>query len=212
MKIVSLQKTIYRKDVMEDENYQEIMNRDQEVFRFNQDIEQQRIFREMQSEPAPRRRGGWIVVLVFLAVVACAIFAFSAGAQTITFADPEVGLCALRNGDIDGDGVMSKAEADSLKSLNLTSYRTHMFQVKTYEDLALFPNLEKLWLGESHIDTVDLSKNWNLKFVCIQSDNLKAIVLAVGCTPKLAYPMHSGEIIVRRVLNPDAPGAMFFQY
>lgn len=150
--------------------------------------------------------------LFLIALLAYAFFALSAGAQNLTFADPNVERRALLNGDTDGDGHISRAEADSLKSLNLTQYRTDMFEVKTYEDLALFPNLEKLWLGESKIDTVDLTKNLKLQFVNIQSDNVKAIILAVGCTPKLAYPMHSGEILVKRVINPDAPGAMFFQY
>ena len=150
--------------------------------------------------------------VTLLVVVACALMAFGAEAQTLSFADSNVERRALLNGDTDGDGHISKAEADSLKSLNLTQYRTDMFVVKTYEDLALFPNLEKLWLGESGLEVVDLSKNWNLKFVGIQSDNVKTIILAVGCAPKLNYPMHSGEIIVKRVLNPDAPGAMFFSY
>ena len=150
--------------------------------------------------------------LMFFILSLCAFFAFGAGAQTLTFADRNVERRALLNGDTDGDGHISRAEADSLKSLNLTQYRTDMFVVSTYEDLALFPNLERLWLGESKIDTVDLSKNWNLQYVNIESDNVKTIILAVGCTPKLAYPMHSGEVIVKRVLNPDAPGAMFFQY
>ena len=54
---------------------------------------------------------------------------------------------------------ISKEEADSVKSLILTQYRTDMFEVSTYEDLANFPNLEKLWLGESKLETVDLSNN-----------------------------------------------------
>ncbi len=147
-----------------------------------------------------------------VALVVCALVALGAEAQTLTFADSNVERRALLKGDTDGDGRISKLEADSLKSLNLTQYRTDMFVVKTYDDLALFPNLEKLWLGESSLESVDLSKNWNLQFVAIQSDNLKTVVLAVGCAPKLNYPMHSGEIIVKRVLNPDAPGAMFFSY
>ncbi|MBQ2484747.1 MAG: hypothetical protein II519_05470 [Muribaculaceae bacterium] len=147
-----------------------------------------------------------------VALIVCALVALGAEAQTLTFADSNVERRALLNGDTDGDGHISKLEADSLKSLNLTQYRTDMFVVSTYEDLALFPNLEKLWLGESKLDTIDLTKNWKLQFVNIQSDNVKTIVLAVGCTPKLAYPMHSGEVLVKRVINPDAPGAMFFTY
>lgn len=149
-------------------------------------------------------------LMIVLLVVAC--FSFSAGAQVLTFADTNIERRALLNGDIDGDGHISKVEADSLKSLNLTQYRTDMFEVKTYDDLASFPNLEKLCLGESKVETVDLSNNWNLKFVDIQSDNVKTVILAVGCTPKISYPKHSGEILIKRVKNPNAPGSMFFPY
>lgn len=176
-----------------------------------QELEQLRINLEMMEDTKPSRKG-WIVVLIFFIISLCAFFAFKAGAQSLTFADRNIERRALLKGDTDGDGHISRVEADSVKSLILTQYRTDMFEVLTYEDLALFPNLEKLWLGESKLDTVDLSKNWNLKYVHIESDNVKVIILAVGCTPKLAYPMHSGEIIVRRIKNPDAPGAMFFQY
>ena len=186
--------------------------RQEELFRLEQELEQQRIIRETMDSDIKSSRNGWIVLVVFIALALCAIYSFKAGAQTLSFADRNIERRALLNGDTDGDGRISRAEADSLKSLNLTQYRTDMFEVTTYEDLALFPNLERLWLGESKVETVDLSKNWNLKYVNIESDNVKVIILAVGCTPKLAYPMHSGEIIVRRIKNPDAPGAMFFQY
>lgn len=176
-----------------------------------QELEQLRVNLEMMEDTKPSRKG-WIVVVIFFIISLCAFFAFKAGAQSLTFADHNIERRALLKGDTDGDGHISRVEADSVKSLILTQYRTDMFEVSTYEDLALFPNLEKLWLGESKLDTVDLSKNWNLKYVHIESDNVKVIILAVGCTPKLAYPMHSGEIIIRRIKNPDAPGAMFFQY
>ena len=176
-----------------------------------QELEQLRVNLEMMEDTKPSRKG-WIVVVIFFIISLCAFFAFKAGAQSLTFADRNIERRALLKGDTHGDGHISRVEADSVKSLILTQYRTDMFEVSTYEDLALFPNLEKLWLGESKLDTVDLSKNWNLKYVHIESDNVKVIILAVGCTPKLAYPMHSGEIIIRRIKNPDAPGAMFFQY
>ena len=176
-----------------------------------QELEQLRNNLEMMEDTKPGRKG-WIVVLIIFIISLCAFFAFKAGAQSLTFADRNIERRALLKGDTDGDGHISRVEADSVKSLILTQYRTDMFEVSTYEDLALFPNLEKLWLGESKLDTVDLSKNWNLKYVHIESDNVKVIILAVGCTPKLAYPMHSGEIIIRRIKNPDAPGAMFFVY
>ena len=177
------------------EQQQEIQQQQLEQLRIDQELEQFRIVREMEQETRPSKNG-WIVVLVFAIITACLFFAFSAKAQTLTFADRNIERRALINGDTDNDGHISKAEADSIKSLNLTQYRTDMFVVSTYEDLALFPNLEKVWLGESKLDTVDLSKNWKLNYVNIQSDNLKTLILAVGCTPKLGYPMHSGEILV----------------
>lgn len=172
---------------------------------------EQYVNQQIEGGTKSNRRGRKVPV-VFILIVFCLLDAFRVSAQSLTFADQNVERRALIHGDTDQDGKISKAEADSLKSLVLTQYRTDMFEVSTYEDLAKFPNLEKLWLGESKQDTVDLSKNWNLKFVHIESDNLKTLILAVGCTPKLAYPMHSGEVLIRRIKNPDAPGAMFFQY
>lgn len=198
--------------IMDEELYQQqIQQTQEEQNRIFREMEQSRLDREVMSGTKPSRRG-WMVVVTFIILAVCAILVFKAGAQTLTFADRNVERRALLKGDTDGDGQISRAEADSLKSLNLTQYRTDMFEVSTYEDLALFPNLEKLWLGETKLDTVDLSKNWNLQYINIESDNVKVIILAVGCAPKLAYPMHSGELLVRRILNPDAPGAMFFLY
>ncbi len=131
-----------------------------------QETEQNRINLEMQDDVKPSKNG-WKVVAAFIIIAIALFWAFSAKAQTTTFIDKHVEQCALRTGDTDGDGHISKAEADSLKLLNLTSYRTHMFRVESYEDLAKFPNLEKLWLGESLLDTVDISKNLNLKYVAI---------------------------------------------
>lgn len=193
------------------EQQQQIQQQQLEQLRIDQELEQLRIVREMEQETKPSKNG-WIVVLVFAIVMICLFFALSANAEPLHFADRNIERRALIKGDTDNDGHISKEEADSVKSLILTQYRTDMFEVSTYEDLAKFPNLEKLWLGESKLETVDLSNNWNLKYVHIESDNLKTLILAVGCVPKLAYPMHSGEVLIKRIKNPDAPGAMFFQY
>ena len=178
---------------------------------FDKRVEQPRIMLGVATATIPNQKR-WMELAALLIMFACFFITSNAVAQSLTFADKSVERRALLKGDTDNDGHISKAEADSLKSLVLTQYRTDMFEVSTYEDLAKFPNLEKLWLGESKLDTVDLSKNWNLKYVHIECDNLKTLILAVGCTPKLAYPMHSGEVLIKRIKNPDAPGAMFFQY
>lgn len=126
------------------------------------------------------------------------------------FKDPNVARRALKAGDQNGDGILSKTEADSLQVLNLGSYRIDPFEVQSYEDLVRFPNLKRVWLGESNLKEVDLSKNGKLEEVIIQSDSLKVLIIAVGCTPKIAYPVHSGEVIIRRVVNPDDPNAIWY--
>ena len=127
-----------------------------------------------------------------------------------SFADKNVGRRAILTGDRDKDGFLSKAEADSLQVLNLASYRIDPFDVLTYEDLVRFPNLKRVDLGESNLKEVDLSKNGKLEEVNIHSDSLQVLILSVGCTPKITYPVHSGEIIVRRVVNPDDPNAIWY--
>ena len=98
-----------------------------------QELEQLRINLEMMEDTKPSRKG-WIVVLIFFIISLCAFFAFKAGAQSLTFADRNIERRALLKGDTDGDGHISRVEADSVKSLILTQYRTDMFEVSTYEE------------------------------------------------------------------------------
>ncbi|MBP5571121.1 MAG: hypothetical protein J6X39_00390 [Bacteroidales bacterium] len=147
----------------------------------------------------------------FIVVLALLCVGFGAFAQTLKFADEEVLRCALHSGDRNGDGVLTKAEADSLTVLNLTSYRIHMFQVKTYEDLQKFPHLKKVWLGESNLPLVDLSMNYELEMVAVQSDELQTLVLAVGCYPQLVTPTREGSLVVKRVISPANPNSIWYQ-
>ena len=146
-----------------------------------------------------------------LLVFAMILLGSAAFAQELKFSDPEVLRCALKSGDINGDGVLSKAEADSLTVLNLTVYRIHIFEVKTYEDLQKFPNLRKVWLGESELEKVDLSANYLLEFVAVQSPRLRELVLAVGCCPQLVTPHSEGALTVRRVYNDNDPNSIWYR-
>lgn len=58
---------------------------------------------------------------------------------------------------------------------------------------------------------VDLSRNPKLEVIAIQSPNLKTVVIAVGSKPQFYFPTQSGEIVVRRVVNPDDPNAIWYQ-
>ena len=146
-----------------------------------------------------------------LFIIVLALLSFNTYAQKLQFSDPEVLRCALKSGDANGDGVLSKAEADSLTVLNLTVYRIHIFEVKTYEDLKKFPNLRKVWLGESELETVDLSANYKLEFVAVQSPRLQTLVLAVGCSPQLVTPHSEGTLTVKRVYNDNDPNSIWYR-
>jgi len=154
---------------------------------------------------------GWIIVLAFALIVAGLLFAWQASAQTPPYADEEVLRCALRSADANQDGVLSKEEEEALTELNLTAYRIHMFTVKSYEDLKRFPHLKKVWLGETDIAEVDLSANYELELVCVQSDETKVLTLAVGCYPKLITPTREGELTIRRRYSENNPNNIWLQ-
>lgn len=190
---------------------QEIDFQVQEQIRINQEIEQQRINREFMFDGKTTGKKGWIIVLAFAFIVAGLLFAWQASAQTPPYADEEVLRCALRSADANQDGVLSKEEEEALTELNLTAYRIHMFTVKSYEDLKRFPHLKKVWLGETDIAEVDLSANYELELVCVQSDETKVLTLAVGCYPKLITPSREGELTIRRRYSENNPNNIWLQ-
>ncbi len=105
---------------------------------FDKRVEQPRIMRGVATATIPNQKR-WMELAALLIMFACFFITSNAVAQSLTFADKSVERRALLKGDTDNDGHISKAEADSLKSLVLTQYRTDMFEVSTYEDLAKFP-------------------------------------------------------------------------
>lgn len=154
---------------------------------------------------------GWIIVLAFALIVAGLLIAWQASAQTPPYADAEVWRCALKSADANQDGVLSKEEEEALTELNLTSYRIHMFTVKSYEDLKRFPHLKKVWLGETQLADVDLRANYELELVCVQSDETKTLTLAVGCYPQLITPTREGELTIRRRYSENNPNNIWYK-
>ena len=176
------------------------------------EAEQIRITVENMHEAKPSKHG-WIVVLVFFLVFLGIFLTWRANAQIppVVFQDQEVGRCALNAADKNQDGILSKEEAEALTELNLTSYRIHMFEVTTYEDLKQFPHLKKVWLGESDITELDLSDNYELELVAVQSDSLQVLTLAVGCYPKLITPTREGVLTIRRVYSKNDPNIIWYR-
>jgi hypothetical protein len=196
-----------------------------EQMRINQEIEQQRINQEFMFADKTKGRNGWIVVVIFALILAGILVwwnasaqlppvrpaEYNAPAQDPPYADAEIWRCALKSADANQDGVLSKEEEEALTELNLTAYRIHMFTVKSYEDLKRFPHLKKVWLGETDIAEVDLTANYELELVCVQSDETKVITLAVGCYPQLITPTREGELTIRRRYSENNPNNIWYR-
>lgn len=141
----------------------------------------------------------------FLIIAILALTATSLKAQNDTalqFKDKRVQERAIKAGDANRDGILTKAEADSIKILNMMAYRIDMFQVSSYEDFVNFPNLEKVHLGYSDLETVDLSRNPKLEEIVIGDSSLKTLILAFGCNPKIIFPTLMEQLVIKRVACP----------
>ena len=97
--------------------------------------------------------------------------------------------------DADRDGMITEEEAKAATKLSLMNFRSFMRNIKSYEDLQKFPNLEYFHAGLTYSETVDVSCCPKLTELD-HSDcrMLKTIVLAKGCKPEIKYPVaYKGE-------------------
>ena len=115
---------------------------------------------------------------------------------TFKFKDDAIKDFCLRNKvDADKDGVISKEEAAAVTRLSLMNFKSFMRNIKSYEDLQNFPNLEYFHAGMTYLETIDLSCLPKLKELDLSDCRmLKTIVLAKGCKPEIKYPVaYKGE-------------------
>lgn len=107
------------------------------------------------------------------------------------FKDDAIKDFCLRNKvDTDKDGVISKEEAAAVTRLSLMNFKSFMRNIKSYEDLQNFPNLEYFHAGMTYLETIDLSCLPKLKELDLSDCRmLKTIVLAKGCKPEIKYPV-----------------------
>lgn len=104
-------------------------------------------------------------------------------------------FCLRNKVDADKDGVISKEEAAAVTRLSLMNFKSFMRNIKSYEDLQNFPNLEYFHAGMTYLETIDLSCLPKLKELDLSDCRmLKTIVLAKGCKPEIKYPVaYKGE-------------------
>lgn len=110
---------------------------------------------------------------------------------TFKFKDDAIKDFCLRNKvDADKDGVISKEEAAAVTRLSLMNFKSFMRNIKSYEDLQNFPNLEYFHAGMTYAETVDVSCCPKLTELDLSDCRmLKTVVLAKGCKPEIKYPV-----------------------
>ena len=104
-------------------------------------------------------------------------------------------FCLRNKVDVDKDGVISKEEAAAVTRLSLMNFKSFMRNIKSYDDLQYFPNLEYFHAGLNYLETIDLSCCPKLTEIDLSDSRmLKTIVLAKGCKPEIKYPVaYKGE-------------------
>lgn len=115
----------------------------------------------------------------------------------VPFADEGIKEFCLRNRKIDADqnGEISIDEAKAVTKLSLMNFKSFIRNIKSYEDLKYFPNLEYFHAGYTYAETLDLSCLKKLKELDVSDCRmLKTIILAKGCKPTIKYPVaYKGE-------------------
>ncbi len=115
----------------------------------------------------------------------------------LNFADEGFKAFCLRNKkiDTDKDGNITKEEAEAVTKLSLMSTRSFIVNIKSYEDLKYFPNLESFDAGFNYLETIDVSCCPKLKQLDLSDSRmLKTVVLAKDCKPEIRYPVaYKGE-------------------
>lgn len=95
----------------------------------------------------------------------------------------------------DKDNMITEEEAKAATRLSLMNFKSFIRNIKSYEDLKYFPNLEYFHAGYTYADTLDLSRLKKLKELDVSDCRmLKTIILAKGCKPTIKYPVaYKGE-------------------
>lgn len=101
--------------------------------------------------------------------------------------------------DTDGDGIVTSAEAENAKLLVLDK-GGRLNIIENYAFLQFFPNLEALSVGNTPLETIDLSANPHLKQLNLQNALwIKTLILAPEChLEEILYPYGIDSVDIER--------------
>ena len=118
--------------------------------------------------------------------------------EYLTFQCEGVYRRAVNAGDTDRDDMLTREEAAAIEALDLSSTRSDLFTVTTYEDLRYMPNLRRLWTGTTRLDRIDLSANTQLEWIYIESPSIKTLILDRSSMPEIVMKQEwMGEALPR---------------
>ena len=135
--------------------------------------------------------------LLALACVACSKTQ-KADEAVIRITDEDMFSQCFTICDTDSDGIVTVAEAEAAKVLILDK-GGRLNIIEDYAFLRSFPNLEALSVGNTTLETIDLSGNPHLKQLNLQNALwVSKIILAPDCNPEILYPAGIDSVTIER--------------
>lgn len=115
------------------------------------------------------------------------------------YGGPSAFATCFTNCDLNGDGLVSYAEAEKATRLIL-DYGGRKNIISDYSFLKHFPNLVELSIGNTPNESIDLSMNPKLEKINLTNGLwIKEVTLAKGCNPQIIFPIHDSDITFKRV-------------
>ena len=119
--------------------------------------------------------------------------------EVIHITDEDMFSQCFANCDTDSDGIVTKAEAENATLLVLDK-GGRLNIIEDYAFLQNFPNLEALSVGNTPLETIDLSANPHLKQLNLQNALwIKTLILAPECNlEEILYPYGVDSVDIER--------------
>ena len=110
--------------------------------------------------------------------------------------------------DLDEDGKVTFGELSQLTKLVFPAGKMNI--LGNVDFLQYCPELTALYIGDTAVETIDLSNNPKLERVALPGAMfLKTIILAKGCNPQIEYPNNLKKVTLEFVSDPDDPNAIW---
>lgn len=112
--------------------------------------------------------------------------------------------------DLDEDGKVTFGELSQMTKLVFPAGKMNI--LGNVDFLQYCPELTALYIGDTAVETIDLSNNPKLEKVALPGAMfLKTIILAKGCNPQIEYPNKLKKVTLEFKTDPDDPDAIWIE-